>query len=312
MKIWISPYELFPLASLNRFQQKTRKGFLLKIQTSSLEAGYADCHPLVEFGDDTVEALLKKVRSQKKSSLFERSIALAKIDGRAREEKRSLFSKTPIKSHYTCSDIRKLSTKSVEQWMERGFTTVKLKVGKNPKAESLHLQSQHSRSLPIRFRFDANSGTGDQFLSGLDDDYLEKTEFIEDPLPFDLKKWSALSKAFSVACAFDAPKRAKTDQVYKGIRIIKPVRQSLTPKKSDVITNSMDHPVGQSFAFLAAQKAVDKWGKQPKDFGLITAHLFKSNPFFKEIATSSPYFKASEGYGIGFNQLLEGQKWISL
>lgn len=311
MTIWYSPYELQPLTALNRHKKNRRHGFLIKVQTRSIEAGYADCHPILEFGDSSVEEQLKKLRAGKPSALSERSIALAKIDGRAREERKSLFSKTKVRSHYTCSDVQQLTPKNLEDWQERGFDTIKLKVGGNISMETQSV-SKLSAQNQIRWRFDANSGKGETFLAGLNEDVFIRTDFIEDPMPFHAGKWAKLTALYSVPCAFDQPQGADFKSVYRGIRIIKPARDSRLARKRDVITNSMDHPVGQSFAFWIAQKAVEKFKGQSHDHGLITSHLFKSNNFFNEIATNSPYFKSSAGYGIGFNDLLKRQKWISL
>ncbi len=308
MKIWYSPYKLTPIAALNRFKKNTRAGFLIKIQTRSIEAGYADCHPLLEFGDPNINTLL---RQYSQSPLLERSIQLARIDGRAREDKKSLFSRQKIKSHYTCADIHSLNAKTIDQIRRRGFTTIKIKVGAAPEREALYLNTT-VRNPSLRWRFDANGAGGDRFLSHLDDVHLANTEFIEDPLPFREEQWTALENKYNVQCAFDRPLSAGGNRNYKGIRVIKPAREKTRFRRRDIITNSMDHPVGQSFAFWAAQVAVARWGEQPVDFGLMTSHLFRSNEFFNQIASPDCYFRPSEGYGVGFDHLLKRQKWIAL
>lgn len=313
MKIWYAPYVLNPLSALNRFQTKERHGFLIKFQNKEIDAGYADCLPIAEFGDGSVEVLLKKLRAKKYTPLLKRSLHLAKVDGKARSEKKSLFSAQKIKSHYTCSDIQSLNSKKIDSLVERGFTTIKVKVGSNPQIEAVILNKISAESrMKLRWRFDANCGAGDQFLKNLDENFRAQTDFIEDPLPFQLKRWTELSEKFDVQCAYDRPIGSKKVTGFRGIRVLKPAREAVMPRKVDIITNSMDHPVGQSFALWAAQTAVSKFHGQTRDYGLQTAHLFKSNPFFEEIKTDTPYFRVSDGYGVGFNDLLERQEWLSV
>lgn len=313
MKIWYSPYELFPLGALNRFQKNPRRGFLIKIQTRVLAAGYADCHPLMEFGDGSVELLIKRLEARKPTPLLKRALHLAKIDGAAREEKRSLLTSQKVKSHYTCSDLKTLTSSKIEKIIEQGFSTVKVKVGSDVQLET-HVLNGLPTSLreALRWRFDANCGDGEQFLKLLSTDFLQRTDFIEDPLPYKIKKWLELSKKYSIKCAFDRPVGAKKLNEYPGIRVLKPAREPVAPRRVDILTNSMDHPVGQSFALWAAQTAIKKFNTQPQDYGLQTAHLFKMNSFFEHIQTNTAYFRPSDGYGVGFDDLLEKMPWQSL
>lgn len=313
MKLWYSPYKLQPLSNLNRFRNNERVGFLIKVQTRDVEAGYADVHPIAEFGDGSADQLLKKLKSKNVTPLVKRAIHLAKVDGQAREEEKSLFVKTPVKSHYTCADVATVSKKLIENILLRGFTTIKVKVG-----GSVQIEADVLNKLPesiissIRWRFDANSGKGDVFLKKLNESFFANIDFIEDPIPFKLKAWANITEGFGISCAFDQPIGRKKPNEFRGIRILKPAREAVMPRKVDVITNCMDHPVGQSFAVWAAQTANKKFQEQTRDYGLQTAHLFASNSFFDEIKTDSAFFKVSDGYGIGFNDLLERQAWQTL
>lgn len=313
MKIWYAPYTLQPLSTLNRFRNNVRSGFLIKIQNKDISAGYADVHPIAEFGDGSVDLLLKKMKSKKLTPLLKRAIHLAKVDGKAREEKKSLFIKTPVKSHYTCTNVASIHQKLIADILERGFTTIKVKVGGDVLLEARAINKlPESIKSSLRWRFDANCGEGDTFLKNLDESFFSNIDFIEDPIPFKLKSWLAITNDYGVACAFDKPIGTKKQNEFRGIRVLKPAREAIMPRKVDVITNSMDHPVGQSFAVWAAQTAIQKFQGQTRDYGLQTSHLFSSNPFFEEIKTDTAFFKVSDGYGIGFNELLEGQEWQSL
>ena len=316
LKIWISPYKLWPFQSLNRYSLNAREGFLIKIQTADLEAGYADCHPLREFGDKSVEECLLELRSgQIDTPLLKKSLYFAKKEGRAREEKRRLFSDIPIKSHYTCTDLNGLTSARLETCLRRGFTTVKVKIGKKPREEARQIhQLDWDIFSQFRWRFDANSKGGDLFLKNLRSEYLEFIDFIEDPTSFRKDEWEKLGKKYGVLCAFDRPEGTTASaKDVSGIRVVKPARDMIRARARDVITNCMDHPLGQSMAFWTAQHAVARWTRQTTDYGLQTDHLFKRDSFFAQIHTLGPYFKASEdGYGAGFSTSLKRLKWQSL
>jgi o-succinylbenzoate synthase len=314
MRIWYSPYELYPIKVLNRFQQTGRIGFLLKIQTKDIAAGYADCHPIAEFGDGNSKILLEKLRAKKWTPLLKRSIHLAEVDGKAREEQKSLFlSDVPIRSHFTCSDIADIHAENIVHWKEQGFLTVKLKVGRNIDLETTVLNRlANSVRDSVRWRFDVNGGDGKKFLKLLRQDFSPQIDFLEDPMPFNAQEWQRWSAEHDVRFAFDHPIGASKRSIFKGIRVLKPAREGIMPRKVDVITNSMDHPVGQSFAYWAAQTAVKKFRGQTTDYGLQTNHLFKRNVFFDEIKPKGIFFSPSAGYGVGFNELLESVTWLTV
>lgn len=314
MKLWYFPYELYPHRDVNRLSSGRlssgrREGFLVRVQTATIEAGYADCHPLVEFGDGNRETLLKRLKEKKLTPLLKRALHLAKVDGKAREEKKSLFNPDiKVRSHYTCTDAKDLTASVLENLYAQGFRTIKVKVGRDIERETLVINRLHM-GTQLRWRFDLNAGDGKTFLKRLDPEIFTRLDFIEDPMPYNKKKWEELSARFGVAFAFDHPIGAGR-AVYPGIRVLKPAREAVMPRQVDVLTSSMDHALGQSFAFWCAQTAVKKFRVQKWDYGLQTDHLFQSNPFFDEIRPKGAYFSPSIGYGIGFNDLLERCEWI--
>jgi len=120
-KLWYAPYELQALEPLNRHQVRVRRGFLVKIQTRHVEQGFADCHPLAEFGDGGVEDYLQELKRGKVTSpLLQKTLRLALYDGRAREEKRRLISPALLKSHYTCTHVHVLTTALIKHVHEIG------------------------------------------------------------------------------------------------------------------------------------------------------------------------------------------------
>jgi len=314
MKIFYAPYELFPKQALNRSARERRLGFLIKVQTEDFAAGYADCHPWKNFGDEDVQGQLRRLRGGRLTELLTKSLYFAVVDGFARENRRSLFIKnTKVRSHFTCADISTLTEDKLAELSERGYKSLKIKTGKAPIVEAEQCNAIAEKwKRRFQWRLDFNGRGGDIFLKNVSKNFTRQIEIVEDPLPFDSDSWKALSKKYNIKTAFDQPPKTSQTKNYKGVRVIKPARQSLEPRKIDIITNSMDHPVGQSFAFWEAQRCVKKWGVQSRDFGLKTDHLFKSDDFFREIAEASPFFKCSAGYGIGFDQLLARQKWRAL
>jgi len=294
-------------APANRRNNGRIEGFLIRLQTKDFRAGYADCLPWSIFGDESRQKLIARLKEGKLNELLLRSLYYATLDGLAREKRVSLFDKTEVRSHYTCSDLNELTPKFLERLEERGFSTIKVKVGGDPVKESRWLSEIPS---VFRLRLDFNGAGGSEFLRRSRSQLLERIEYVEDPAPFSARAWHLLEKKYDIVIACDEPPAKPA--LYAGVRVIKPARTSQRLRRRDVLTNSMDHPVGQSFAFWEAQQYVRGWGGQRKDFGLKTAHLLKPNAFTAEIFDESPYFTFSDGYGIGFDKLLEKQKWINL
>jgi O-succinylbenzoate synthase len=305
-RLWYSPYKLQPLAALNRKTSSApREGFLIRIQTEDFEAGYADCHPWKMFGDESPKELLQRLRQGRFTPLLERSLFFAQLDGLAREQQASIFDeKIKIKSHYTwTAPLSSFSSQQIEKIRGQKFSTIKIKAtGKDEM--SLDLWKK------FKWRIDFNGQGGEKFLQSVSPALLKRVDLIEDPEPYNLKKWNRLSKEYSVEIAYDQP--PKGSGTYSGTRVIKPARQGTLARAGDIITNSMDHPVGQGFAFWQAQESVRKLGQPLRECGLKTAHLFKSTDFFDEIYSEGPFFKPSSGTGVGFDDLLARLKWLPL
>jgi O-succinylbenzoate synthase len=307
MKIWVAPYSL-------RASGTSRKGFLIKIKTKDFKEGYADCLPWKIFGDEPVASQIKRLREGNLNELLVRSLYYATLDGQARSRKMSLFEEgVEVRSHYISVDIAELNPKFLTSLSERGFESIKVKVGRNPVSEAKALSSLGAEFVELfKWRLDFNGAGGERFLSRASDEFLSRVEFVEDPGPFDLKKWRALEKKFSVAIALDQAPGADSAAAYGGVRIIKPARSARVPRARDVITNSMDHPVGQSFAYMEAQRFVVARSAQRTDHGLKTNHLSEATPYTRELYDESPFFTASEGYGVGFDKLLKAERWTAL
>lgn len=300
MKLWIAPYR--------------DEGFLIKLQTKDFSAGYADCRPWPLFGDGNIQSQINTLKQRRLNPLLKRSLFFAHIDGVAREEKKSLWNKNiRLRSHYTVLDIQQLKSEFLlENVRAQGFRTLKLKVGFNIEQEvPICLRLAEKNWFRIRLDFNGRS-TSKNFLQRMGALFLSQVEFIEDPEPYEEQRWRAIETSYSVKLAVDQS-AARDQKVSKQrIKIIKPARENNLARMQDVITNSLDHPVGQAFAALQAQKSVEKLNRQSKDFGLQSAHLFPKNAYFSEMSTKDAFFRPISGSGIGFDDLLKRESWIPL
>lgn len=314
MKIWVAPYTLTSHRPLNKMEKTSQgDGFLIKLQTTDFQSGYADCRPWDLFGDAPVPIQIQFLKQRRLSPLLRRSVFFAHVDGVAREEKKSLW-QTPskIRSHFTVSEINDLRSADVlAQIREQGYRTLKIKMGRNPGAEAALCNLVAEKSW-FRFRLDFNGSGGADFLRRLSSLFLSQVDFCEDPEPYQENHWQSLEKKFSIRCAVDQPPRIDPVVLTQRLRVIKPARQNLFARRQDVITNSMDHAVGQSFAALQAQESLRRLGKQPTDYGLKTEHLFKTSHYFKRLESGTCFFKPDVQTGIGFDDLLERESWIPL
>jgi hypothetical protein len=314
VKIWISPYKLAHRAPLNRHEKnQIGDGFLIKLQTKDFAAGYADCRPWGIFGDPDVQSQINFLQRRRLTPLLKRSLFFASIDGVAREEKRSLWdSQIRIRSHYTISSFDEMaSMELLSKIWQNGFRTIKLKLGRDLNKEVSQCNRLAEKSW-FRWRLDFNGQGGEIFLKQLSPLFLSQVDFVEDPEAYNEERWQRIEQKFSIRLAIDQPELTKEILSKKRMRVIKPARQNMYARAADVITNSLDHPVGQSFAALQAQQSLLRLGKQKVDYGLKSDHLFLTTPYFERLQESSPFFKPDINYGIGFDDLLEREPWTSI
>lgn len=314
MKFWIAPYVLLSASPLNRQEAKsTAEGFLIKVQSKDFTAGYADCRPWEFLGDPPVEKQIQYLRDKRWTVLLRRSLFFAYIDGLAREEKRSLWdSKIRLQSHYTCVDPHELlSENKWEELHEQGYRTIKLKLGRSL-VDEVRLSHRLAEKAWFRWRLDFNGAGGEEFLKKASAAFLSQVDLIEDPEPYDEERWRKLEETYSVRMAYDQPPEQNEKVRVQRTQFIKPARQNFFARMQDVVTNSLDHPLGQSFAALQAQESVRRLGKQKMVYGLKADHLFAPNDYFRRLSSASSVFQPDVNYGVGFHDLLQREKWISL
>lgn len=307
MKLWIAPYGV----------SKKPDGFLIKLQSREFRAGYADCRPWPVFKDVSVEQHIEMLEQRKLNALLKRSVFFAHIDGVAREEKRSLWPKhVRLRSHFTFIDVAQLSSDDLLQKIrEQGFRTLKLKVGRDLSKE-IPLCLRLAEKNWFRLRLDFNGVDAEPFLKQMSSLFLSQVELIEDPGAFNATQWLMLQKKYGIKTALDQASGHNTksarEEKSRFAKIIKPARENQLARAQDVISNSLDHPVGQCFAALQAQHSVQRLGQQTRDYGLQSAHLFEPNAYFSQMSTQTAYFQPIPGTGIGFDDLLEREPWTEI
>lgn len=321
MKIYYAPYSLQPKHSLNSLAQRTqREGALLKVEDGGF-AGYADLHPLIEFGDLSLADHLKSLKSASPSLLAERSLHLAYKDLQARKSKMSLIRNQKLKNNFMIADILSFDFDQLQKLED--FKTLKIKVGRDWKKEAEALNEL--KAYPFRVRLDANSSftanSFHDFLYLLEDAFLEKIEYIEDPTPYELNSWREFQKQVPVAIDFELEKASKTlmDAGFSVV-ILKSSRQnvedlvdkSIAANLKITFTSSMDHLVGIAHGVAIAESYKNKYPENVLDSGFLTYELFEEDEFSREVSIKDTSLHFPSGFGIGFSKELEACHWKEL
>ncbi len=328
MKIWYSTYQLFPKTVLNsKIKIKYRQGALLRVRFDDGRVGYSDLCPFSEMGDQPLELELKNLLMTKRSVITDRSLHFANLDAVARAEKRALYdSKIRIKNHFLVNDIVRFDSKRVATLESAGFSEFKIKIGKDLLAETQSLRDFCDvLSNGARVRLDFNSTlTHDKFIQWFDKNQSwlrSRLEFIEDPFAYNGKEWRILSERWNIVLALDFASQAEKCKaegaqvvvikpaIEDEIKILSSIKGS---QKRAVFTHYMDFPVGQMGALVAAQSACRQYSDLIGSCGLQHHDIYEGFVFQSAIKHDGPYVLPPEGYGIGFDQLLETQKWIEL
>lgn len=270
-KVRSFPYSLKPQRAVGAMTSgEPRPGALLEFTFNSGRVGYADCYPWPELGDAPLAFQISELECGRLTPLTRQSLWHAERDARFRAEGLWLTDNVVLKSHFLIEDIQLFSHTELIQKIAKGFHAFKVKVGKAPEKEILHLRRIFSGlEVPIQLRLDFNSRSNPrefaQFISSLGSELRSLIEFVEDPFSFDWKTWAEASRLAPLALDLEeanvrwelAPE-ALPFQYF----ILKPARQDVEKaldlcqkhKLRCVVTSSLDHPLGR---FHAAQVAVE-------------------------------------------------------
>ncbi|MES2440556.1 MAG: enolase C-terminal domain-like protein [Verrucomicrobiota bacterium] len=310
-----------------RYRLKTR-GFLNSISNRrefegaliQIDGGYGCIHPWPELGDPTLDKCLADLAGARRWPIVRRAIRCAEYDRTARGFENSLFEEMEVpKSHAT---LAKTDVAEIALAVEAGFTTIKLKTGRDLTKEAKFLEDMAAEYPALMWRLDFNESLepeqAAEFLLGLAEKTRAAIDFVEDPCPYSETAWKELRRVARVKLAVD--REAAPLSSAAQVMVIKPAidepfllgESAADHSQRVVMTSYMDHPVGQAFAAWEAARLELQFPGLVGVCGLQTHHLFEPNEFTEALGPWSPDFKIPDGSGLGFDDLLDAQPWTRL
>lgn len=322
MKISYSPYQLEPRQSLNaKSSSAPREGALIRWEDQG-QVGYADLFPWPELGDAPLSEHIQSLKSGHPSSLAQQSCALARKDAEARTRGVALGGSHRLRNNALVPDLNSVSLLDLERWWESGFRSLKIKCGRDPQGEAATLVRWLShRKFQLRLDFNAGSVRDlEQFVEAFPSRWDSHIQYVEDPCDFDEEVWKALSERWDLAVDFEWDKMKSLSEPPVKVVILKPARQNVDEviswvserKLSVVVTSGMDHPVGVAHALSVALDLEQTPGLRTLEGGCLTLDVYHESEFSAAFARQGPEMGMPSGTGIGFDELLEKQKWISI
>jgi O-succinylbenzoate synthase len=315
-KPMISRYRLKARGLLNSISRRRDfEGALIQI-----DGGFGCLHPWPELGDPSLEKCLADLAGDRRWPIVRRAVRCAEYDRVAREFDHSLFEDMEVpESHAT---LTRQNRESVALVVDAGFTTVKLKAGRDPAAESTFLEAMVAEFPTVKWRLDFNesleSGETAEFLLGLSENARAAIDFVEDPCPYSESAWIDLHRKTGVKLAID--REAAPPHSAAQVMVIKPAvdepfllgEAAIRNRQQVVVTSYMDHPVGQTFAAWEAARLGLQFPGLVGLCGLQTQALFEADAFSEILGAAAPAFQVPEGNGLGFDDLLEALPWKRL
>ena len=321
MKIFTHLYTLQPGTEPTRAARRPRTGTLLRVEYDDGATGFADLHPLTEFGHAPLDEQLTSLSENRPTPLAQLSLQHARTDAAARRAGLSLFDGLPdVRSHALFTDWSHAQRSVFERCIEDGYAAVKLKIGPDPEREANAIN--RLADLPLQWRLDANASSGtESFLQRLEPQMRAKIEFLEDPCSYNAEVWTTLAarEKFPLALDWELPDTAAP---WPGaqILVIKPASQdafplALTAEQAGmkiVVTHSMDHPLGQAVALWTTKQLRQHYGKAVLDGGLQAIGLYAPDQFTAQIRCEGPQTIPPPGTGYGFDEQLSSIDWQTL
>lgn len=319
MNVFYHSYVLHSRGGLNAVSRRREfHGALIKI-----DEGVGCLHPWPEFGDEEIQAQLELMRAGRSSKVIERALRMAQVDGDARRAGGSLFAGLEVpRCHYSW-DHHQDFDEQIERITSEGWQAVKTKGWRQLDEVMKWLERFTTSTQETRLRMDFNSCLSeseyDFLISQLPEAVKSRFDFIEDPFPYDAKRWNAMRMKHGVKLALDKQLRGAAEGY--DIAVLKPGRRDWREMVKDipasmdlVLTSAMDHAVGQSFAAWEAACAFKELGSRVSLCGLSTEHLFAEDAFFKKLHSYGGILKPdSEGTtGLGFDDVLASLPWKKL
>lgn len=323
IKISFSPYTLKPAQSLNAVTKAAvREGVLLRVEWNDGLMGYADLHPWPELGDLSLAEQLSDLRMGRLTTQIEQSIWLARRDAQLRKDKKHVFEAgEKIKNNYLLSHFQEIQPGFLDTLKNEGFTTLKMKMGRDLQKEAEALTHIAASGLRIRLDFNAVGSwqTFEKFMVNLPATVRPLIEYVEDPFPFDFHAWGEARKLAKIALdnQYDKVPWGKINAAPFDVLVVKPAKTDVDKAVAHclkwnlkmAVTSYMDHPVGVVHAVGLAMELKDKYGDMILESGCLTHRLYQMEAFAAELSTQGPFLLKNIGTGVGFNKLLEGLAW---
>jgi len=283
-----------------------------------VDGGFAAVHPWPEFGDASLEVQLQTLREGGTTPLLERALHCADLDREARSQGVSLFEGLEVpRSHYSWS--QSLPTEwQLRHLLNSGFTAIKVKGFANYGETRRFLECVAKASPELKLRVDFN-GCLDalnfrRFIEFMPVRVYRQLDLIEDPTPYQADEWQHFRDQWGVRLALDKGWRNGTtgfDAV-----VVKPARRDWRivaqhhPQSPLILTTAMDHALGQAYAAYEAALALRDHAGLVDQCGLVTHHLFDSDPFFERLSVSDGVLQVDRsGTGLGFDDILDSLEW---
>ena len=312
----ISRYRLKARDLLNALtRRRDFDGVLIQI-----DGGFGCIHPWPELGDPSLEKCLADLAGPRRWPIVRRAVRCAEYDRVARHFDHSLFEEMEIPhSHAT---LVKTTAEDVARAVEAGFTTIKLKLGRECAAATKLLAAMATKFPAVKWRLDFNesleAADAAAFLLALAEPTRAAIEFVEDPCPYAESAWNDLHRQTQVNLAVDH--EATPLSTAAQVMVIKPAidepfllaEAAIKHHQRVILTSYMDHPVGQTFAAWEAARLELQFPGLVGHCGLQTHHLFEPDAFSEMLGPWSPEFQVPDGRGLGFDDLLDALPWSRL
>lgn len=308
--LWVWRYFLEAGGGLNaRTQRRVYEGALVRMGDNGGDVeGFGCVHPWPELGDLSLDECLADLAGDAESGLVRRTLSCVAADGAARAAGRSLFEGLEVpRSHAT---LPFFDEAAVAEAVGRGFTHVKVKVGREVRGELAEVRRCMARWPELRWRLDFNemgeAGELAEIFGGWSDEERGAVDFLEDPVRYEGGDWQWLRGECGLAgLAFANDRHVGEERGDSDVLVVKPAVQGMPGGDGRlVVTSYLDHPLGQVFAAWEAARA-----GVTEVCGLQTHGVFGRCEFGEVLGEVGPEFGVPGGAGLGFGDLLEGLAW---
>ena len=306
--LWTSSYTL-----TEQFSQKKRIGLLIKVLFAGGKIGYNSIHPLSQFKEGILSEYTTLLKSKRiipdntQTALLHTILQDAYMDATARSKNQSLlFGHPPIKNHYLISNINLWTNLD-----ELPFDVFKIKMGFQLNRETIklrHIIKNNKKTFQLRLDFNEKLSKQQwKKWEAENKDLLPFIDFIEDPF----LNFSYTPSVFPLAGDWCKPHYSPI-RVFKASRFkLQFIQKQLSAGKCQrvIFTHSLIHPLEARLSWVKASQFYKIHPKKREICGLnYPLNLYKKNDF----SCFHHNFYAPLGTGLGFDSLLEKQKWKKL